>query len=95
MTPGSEYLKILENKFAFNPEAKGFVGFREPITSNKDLLMFFTFVLAINMLMLSGVKAEEAFMKVKNCWLSGKVLEKFIKICELQGGDYNAFVKRG
>lgn len=54
------------------------------ITSNKDLLIFITVALAMNMVKLAGsTNLEESLKQIKKVWSEGKVLEHFKKICEL------------
>lgn len=45
--------------------------------SHLDTLVYITFGLLLNMLMLTGKDAKTAFNEVRDTWVSGKALEIF------------------
>lgn len=94
MTPGSSYIKILEEKIQFDGASEIFL---KPIqiTSNKDILIFITTALAMNMMKLSGsTNMEESLAQIKKAWSSGQVLEQFKKVVQLQQGKWENYEKR-
>lgn len=60
------------------------------------MLVLITFVLALQMYLVSGLQNDEekAFEAVKSAWLSGKLRQHFSKIVEMQGGDLEAFMTK-
>lgn len=55
MTPNSDYCLRLQEKFFFDKDAMGFVKLNS-LDSPKDILIYITLVLAVNMAMLGGAE---------------------------------------
>eukprot|EP00825_Cyclidium_porcatum_P030135 TRINITY_DN31_c0_g1_i1.p1 TRINITY_DN31_c0_g1~~TRINITY_DN31_c0_g1_i1.p1 ORF type:complete len:529 (+),score=110.20 TRINITY_DN31_c0_g1_i1:198-1784(+) len=94
MTPNSSYIKILQEKILYDPQSECLL---KPITitSNKDILIFITAALALNMMKLAGsTDLEQDLKKIKKVWSEGQVLEHFKKIVELQHGSWKDYVQR-
>lgn len=76
--PNNEYMNILKNEIKYDPSVDWLIKLDAPHRSNKQLLVFYTFELAIQTIIQSGIKnGQEAFNKVKDMWLSGKPYSKF------------------
>ncbi|KRX02744.1 Pyrimidine nucleoside phosphorylase, C-terminal [Pseudocohnilembus persalinus] len=95
MTPGSDYCSILD-RIQYNENSHGKIQLnnqKNEMTDIRELLVFITVVLTLNSLIISGEDAKTGLERIKEAWKSGKALEKFKQIVELQGGDYEQYLK--
>lgn len=81
MTPGTE-LNNMVDLITFDETLPGYIKLRE---NNKpedirDLLIYFTFALTLNMWVISGGHPKEGFEKLKKNWKEGVALKKFEEI---------------
>lgn len=76
-------------RLRFNAAIAGLVEFESGVTSAVDVLVLITFVLALQMYLVSGLQndATAAFEAVKSAWLSGNLKKNFDRLCTLQGGN--------
>lgn len=72
-------------RLRFDKNIPGLVDFESGVKSSIDVLVIVTFVLALQMYLVSGLESDEqkAFEAVRAAWLSGHLRKNFEKICEL------------
>lgn len=81
-------------RLRYNAETAGFVEFETGVTSAVDVLVLITFVLALQMYLVSGLQndAPIAFEVVRSAWLSGNLKKNFDRLVSLQGGSLQEFL---
>ncbi|EGR33895.1 pyrimidine-nucleoside phosphorylase, putative [Ichthyophthirius multifiliis] len=82
-------------RLQFDKGVKGLVKFQDGLQSGVDLLILITFVLALQIVIVSGKEQDEekAFKLVKDGFLSGNLMKHFRNLCKEQTGDLDSFLK--
>ncbi|KAL4466141.1 hypothetical protein ABPG72_000687 [Tetrahymena utriculariae] len=91
--PKSEYCNSVR-RLQYCKNTPGLVKFENGVQSAVDVLVIITFVLALQMYLVSGLESDElkSFEAVKNAWLGGNLHKHFDQLCSLQSGSLDKFL---